>query len=268
MDDPKRFDCFDDASIKALAQTLGRSDLITGRDITALLEQAHLPNTQENATKWKRIYSSFVQFQNEENTSNNILLFIRLTLSPASFTEHIAEYQDLVGRTNKILAFSGLALQSDGKIHRVTKAGNIYDAISRAQHLKSQLMLRNVHNDILMSAENEIIYDNYFHTVLEAIKSVTIKLRNLTGYYSDGSDLVRYALLGESPNIIINNYASKSEKGEQTGLANFLIGIYGMIRNPLAHEPKTTWHMSEADAIDILCTLSYVHRKLDNARKH
>ena len=97
MDAPKRFDCFDDASIKALAQTLGRSDLITGRDITALLEQAHLPNTQENATKWKPIYSSFVQFQNEENTSNNILLFIRLTLSPASFTEHIAEYQDLVG---------------------------------------------------------------------------------------------------------------------------------------------------------------------------
>lgn len=268
MNTPKRFDCFDDASIKALAQTLGKSDLITGRDITNLLKQAHLPSTQENATKWKRIYASFYQFQHEERTSNNILLFIRLALAPASFTEHVAEYQELVEKTNKILAFSGLELQNDGKIHRVTKAGNIYDAISRAQHLKNQLKLRNVHNDILLSAEDEIIYDNYFHTVLEAVKSVTKKLRELTGYYSDGSDLVTYALLGKQPNIVINNYASKSEKGEQAGLANFLIGIYGMIRNPLAHEPKTTWHMSEADALDILCTLSYVHRKLDNARKY
>ena len=118
MNTPKRFDCFDDASIKALAQTLGKSDLITGRDITNLLKQAHLPSTQENATKWKRIYASFYQFQHEERTSNNILLFIRLALAPASFTEHVAEYQELVEKTNKILAFSGLELQNDGKIHR------------------------------------------------------------------------------------------------------------------------------------------------------
>lgn len=268
MNEPKRFDCFDDASLKSLAKILGKSDLIIGRDITNLLKKASLPATPESNTKWKRLYDSFTQFQNEENTSNNILLFIKHALAPTAFTEHVAEYQDMVGRTNKILAFSGLELQEDGQIHRVDKAGNIYEAISRAQHLKNQLKLRNVHNDILLSAEDEIIYDNYFHTVLEAVKSVTKKLRELTGYYSDGSDLVTYALLGNQPNIVINNYASKSEKGEQTGLANFLIGIYGMIRNPLAHEPKTTWHMSEADALDILCTLSYVHRKLDNARKY
>lgn len=39
----------------------------------------------------------------------------------------------------------------------------------------------------------------------------------------------------------------------------------GKVRNPLAHEPKMEWNVSEQDALDILTTISFVHRKLDRA---
>jgi uncharacterized protein (TIGR02391 family) len=48
---------------------------------------------------------------------------------------------------------------------------------------------------------------------------------------------------------------------------NLLKGLYGTIRNPLAHTPKTEWDMTEQDALDILTMISLIHRKLDQARR-
>lgn len=46
-----------------------------------------------------------------------------------------------------------------------------------------------------------------------------------------------------------------------------LIGLFGAVRNPLAHAPKTNWPMSEQDALDILTLVSLIHRKLDGTTK-
>ena len=67
--------------------------------------------------------------------------------------------------------------------------------------------------------------------------------------------------------LAINGLNSDTEKGEQRGFANLLIGLFGTIRNPLAHTPKIEWEMTEQDALDILTTASLVHRKLDKARR-
>lgn len=42
-------------------------------------------------------------------------------------------------------------------------------------------------------------------------------------------------------------------------------GIVSAFRNPEAHTPKLYWHVSEGDALDILTTLSLIHRRLDTA---
>lgn len=65
----------------------------------------------------------------------------------------------------------------------------------------------------------------------------------------------------------INSLTTETEKGEQRGFANLLVGLFGTIRNPLAHTPKIEWDMSEQDALDILTTASLVHRKLDTANR-
>ncbi|MCW8106921.1 TIGR02391 family protein, partial [Alteromonas ponticola] len=49
------------------------------------------------------------------------------------------------------------------------------------------------------------------------------------------------------------------------GFANFLKGVFGTFRNTTAHAPRVTWVIEEQDALDILSTVSLIHRRLDGA---
>jgi uncharacterized protein (TIGR02391 family) len=46
-----------------------------------------------------------------------------------------------------------------------------------------------------------------------------------------------------------------------------LKGLFGTFRNPTAHSLKATWPLSEQDALDLFSLCSYVHRRLDRARR-
>jgi len=72
---------------------------------------------------------------------------------------------------------------------------------------------------------------------------------------------------GKQPTLAINALATDTDKGEQRGFANLLIGVFGTIRNPTAHNPKVEWEMSGQDGLDILTMASLVHRKLDKAHR-
>lgn len=239
----------------------------TGGEINHMLLSADLPNPTPEITKQTRIYNAFAKFQNEHQASNNICKFIRLMYSPSRFVNHLDAYREALSPLNKQLAFIGLELQEDGQLHRVNKATTLSEAEQRAQRLKQQLLLRNVHPKILKFAESEIASDNYFHTVLEAMKSVSSVLRELTLCYADGAELVDYAFSGKEPHLVINEYRTKSHKSEQTGFANLLKGLYSTFRNPTAHEAKVLWDLPEADALDVLSVISYVHRKLEKAHR-
>ena len=58
-----------------------------------------------------------------------------------------------------------------------------------------------------------------------------------------------------------------TDQGEQRGFVNLLIGLFGVIRNPLAHNAKIEWEMNEQDALDVLTTASLIHRKLNKAHR-
>jgi uncharacterized protein (TIGR02391 family) len=123
---------------------------------------------------------------------------------------------------------------------------------------------------VLRFCRAELLQKNYFHAVLEAAKSVADKIRAKSGLTSDGADLAKDAFaLGKSgrPVLAINSLCTDTEKGEQTGFMNLLIGFFGTFRNPPAHAPKIYWPIDERDALDILSLVSFVHRKLDNVRK-
>jgi uncharacterized protein (TIGR02391 family) len=99
------------------------------------------------------------------------------------------------------------------------------------------------------------------------MKSITSKIRSLSGLTGDGCDLVHDAFGQKygTPLLAINAFKTETHKGEQNGFMNLLKGLYGTIRNPLAHDPKVEWPMTEQDALDILTMISLVQRKLDQA---
>jgi uncharacterized protein (TIGR02391 family) len=106
--------------------------------------------------------------------------------------------------------------------------------------------------------------------VFEATKSIAAKVRTLSGLDGDGADLVQRAFGASKdgqPVLAINSLVTETERGEQRGFVNLLVGFFGTVRNPLAHNPRAEWPMSEQDALDILTLASLVHRKLDRAKR-
>ena len=91
------------------------------------------------------------------------------------------------------------------------------------------------------------------------------KIRQRTSLSGDGARLVRDALGGTDPVLRINAFSTESEKGEQRGFVNLLIGMFGVFRNPTAHTPRQSWPIPEQDAMDLLVLASYAHRRLDQA---
>jgi len=65
----------------------------------------------------------------------------------------------------------------------------------------------------------------------------------------------------------LNALKTETEISEQKGIMNLLVGLFGAVRNPIAHAPKVIWPMSEQDALGIFALISFVHRKLDGAVK-
>ena len=163
-----------------------------------------------------------------------------------------------------------MQIGDDGKVRRATKAESLSEAMKRANRLHEALAARKVHQDVLSFCRAELLQENYFHAIFEAMKSIAAKIRTMSGLQSDGAELVQEAFgqSQSSPLLAINPLVSDTEKGEQRGFVNLLIGLFGTIRNPLAHNPKIEWDMSEQDALDILTMASLIHRKLDKASRY
>ena len=192
-------------------------------------------------------------------------------MKPVQYT---ADPQGFAGRRdhlNAVLSFSGLYVGDDGKVRWSPKATNLDEALERAGRLHAALVNRGVHDDVLQYCRAELLQENYFHAVFEATKSIAAKIRSLSGLTSDGAELAQSAFGlpkdGSPPLLAINGLKTDTDRGEQRGFTNLLIGLFGTVRNPLAHNPKIEWPMEERDALDILTLTSLIHRKLDRARR-
>lgn len=247
---------------KILADT---NNGLTGSELAKILVDSKIEDIDPSLTKWKRLYNAFVNFQNKEQTSNNILTFIQKAINPVRFLNEREKFEDLRIEINKILSFIGLELSESAQFRKVDRSQTISDALNRANKLKSKLENRGVHSDVFLFCKAELLNENYFHAVFEATKSVAEKIRNLTGLTTDGSALIDESFKIANPLIKINKLETETEENEHKGFANLLKGIFGMFRNTTAHSPKIKWEILEEDALDLMSLVSLAHRKLDNS---
>lgn len=67
--------------------------------------------------------------------------------------------------------------------------------------------------------------------------------------------------------LAINTLSTETEKTQQNGFANLLTGLAGLYRNPVAHDPRTDRTVTDDELLELLTTLSMVHRRLDEASR-
>lgn len=260
---------FDEANLQAISDILGDTSTgLTGSEIGRYLQECGIPDPTPQMTKRHRLYAALAAKQNADQCANNVLRFITCVMNPVRHVGSREYFETERGKLNSVLAFSGLSLGDDGKLREVAVASTLTEAEAMASALRKALIERRVHADVLKFCRAELLVDNYFHAVFEAAKSVAEKLRQKTGLTSDGSQLVDEALgIGKAgwPRLAFNSLATENERSEHSGLMNLIKGLFGAFRNTSAHAPRIHWNVTEQDALDILTTISLVHRRLDSA---
>ena len=260
---------FDEPTIQALCDVLGDTGTgLTGSEIGRFLQECDFLDPLPAMTKRYRLSAAFVEKQNRDGCANNIINFVLHVMNPVRYVGNREHFETERAKLNGVLAFKGLTLGEDGKISEVKAARTLSESESIASALRKVLVERKVHGDVLKFCRAELLVDNYFHAVFEATKSVAEKLRQKSGLGSDGSQLVDEALgIGKVgyPRLAFNTLTTESERSEHTGLMNLIKGLFGAFRNTGAHVPKIHWDVTEQDALDILTTISLIHRRLDTA---
>lgn len=257
---------FTQAQLEAIADALGdTNDGLTGSEIAHLPVVCQITDTDPSLTKRHRLFNALAYDQNQRQNRTRVLGFIRNSMRPERFSRCPERFEPMRTRLNRALAFAGLTVDAAGTLEAVERATTLTEAQRRASELRGDMAGRGVHPDVLRFCREELLVDNYFHAVLEAVKSMADKLRSRTGLTDDGTPLVDRALSGDPPMLAINSLRHETEKSEQRGFANLVRGTFGMFRNTTAHAARIAWPMTKNDAEDLLSLVSLIHRRLDAA---
>lgn len=257
---------FSSGQLEAICKILADTDSgLTGAEIGHALATIRVADPDPTGTKWRRLYNALAARQNKDGHGDRVLAFVHVGLDPARYSgkRELAEARRRA--VNVPLAFYGLEYGDDGKFRYCPPARTLSEAEGRADRLRAALETRTVDPDVLSFCRAELLTDNYFHAVLEATKSVASLIRARTGLTSDGAALAQAAFGGDDPPLRINRLRDETDKGEQRGFVNLLIGFFGTFRNPHAHAAKVEWAINELDALDLLSLASYLHRRIKAA---
>ena len=256
---------FSNGQITQLSHLFG-DKIMTGSEISNMLRRVGIQDNSGASTKWRRLEYAFTERQNCDRAGNAILRFIQEVLAPVNYVQNQDAFEDLRSKLNGILSFSGIQYRADGQFERITVAKTIDDAQKRVQSILPKLRQRGVHGRVLQYCTEELLKENYFHAVFEATKSLADRVRQMTNLEGDGTTLYDKAFSTSTPYLVLNNLQTESEKSQQKGFCLMLKGINSMVRNVTAHTPKLKWIIEEDEAIDILTTISFLHKNLDNCQ--
>lgn len=257
---PAKEKAFDDAMVTAVAKVLG--DAVTGSDIDRILTSKRLRDESGESTKWKRLYWAFLHLQRRDGCANGVLGFIAALLAPARFAGRSSEFEVHRTELNAVLVLAGFQYGADGIFHRVKQATTLDEAEARVRTIRAKFKGRMIHPEVLTYCRAELMQNNYFHAVFEAVKGLAQRIREMSGATCDGAGLVDQVFSVDRPMLALNSLRTETERSEHKGFAALLKGTFAAVRNPLAHEPKILWQ-GEEDAADWLSLISLLHRKLD-----
>ena len=253
--------------LRGIADVLGATaDGLTGSEIAHTLALARMDDVDPGITKRHRLFNALVARQNKDGVGNCVVAFMKEAMSPVNYRDDPAGFSRRQGDLNEVLIFAGYRITDKGEVGRASggKATTLDEAAKRSGTIRTELRRRDTHPDLLRYCTAELLQKNNFHALLEAAKSMPDRIRILTGKTSDGADLVNATLARASgPLLAINDGATATDRSEQSGFANLVIGLLGLYRNPTAHDPKLHRDVSDEELLEALTTMSMVHRRLD-----
>lgn len=258
--------------LRKLSETL--SDLLSHSQINDYFLRCNIENNytqtkQVNGTyitgtnKKDKIYNGLANSINKDRNSDKMILFLESIFNPANYVDKIEKFRDEVNKVNPVLMMMGVQIDNSGKIIECSKPTDIDEISERLKKLKNEIEKRNMHPQIKKYCQREYVSDDYFHTIVEATKGMLERFRELSGSKKDGAELINEILNESNPVLVFNNLTTVNEKNEYKGFKSLALGIVSMYRNPTAHTPRLLYKEDINITLDVLSTISLIHRYLD-----
>ena len=112
---------FTNAQITQLSHLFG-DKIMTGSEISRVLERVSIQDNSGLSTKWRRLEYSFMERQNRDRAGNAILRFIQEVLAPVNYVQNPDAFEELRSELNGILSFSGIQYRADGQFEKISVA--------------------------------------------------------------------------------------------------------------------------------------------------
>ena len=233
---------FTQSQLEAIAGAIGdTNDGLTGSEIGHLLASCKMKDPDPALTKRHRLYNALALSQNERQDRLAVLAFIRKTMKPERFARDPERFEPLRANFNLALAFAGLRVTEAGEIENSDKAATLSEAKRRAEELRADLSIRGAHPDVLRFCREELLADNYFHAVLEAVKRAKRYVQRLASQMTeDRSSTGRLAALRRC--LQLTRCSVKARSANREGLPTSFAapsGCFG-IRPLMLHELRGT----------------------------
>lgn len=256
---------FGHGSIENIARIIG--ELYTGPELTRLLASVGMPDPLgEGQAKWKRLAASMQEKQYSQGDGRPVLAVVIAAMRPEMVWDRQSKAAVARDELTQVLSLSGYRVRDDGKVARAERAATAAEASVRSDRLRKLLEARDAHPEVIRHCREELLRKDCYEAVFEAVKGLGARLREKSGLDKDGRALVQAALRGKQPRVMLTDCSTVTECNEQEGVALLAEGVFAAFRNPAAHEPRLEWEVSEQDALDVLGTLSMIHRRLDGTR--
>lgn len=265
----KKFPLLSVEILESISRVLGDSFRgLNDEEIARYLAEAEIPDVMPLAPRWIRIYNAFADIQKNKDYSNHIIAFIHKVMKPADYRYTLALFKWRKENLNEKLVFAGLELGNNGRLKVIKPQEYVNQAKERINELKIILAKRNYHNEIFKSCRPELVLDNYFPFVFEAVQSIVNRIHELSGLKEHGIELVNKAFTLDNKNkplLALNPLQSEGDYFEHHSFVSLLKGLFGQFQQPSASKPLISWKINLDDAIDILALVSMIHKKLDNS---
>ncbi|WP_166429981.1 TIGR02391 family protein [Nesterenkonia sphaerica] len=126
-----------------------------------------------------------------------------------------------------------------------------------------RLNLELLHSEVISSASTLFADGQYDSAITEAMKSVEVRVRRLTGLELSGAPLMQEAFKPQGFKLDVGVEEGRSGEDERDGFFHLFRGAMVGIRNPKAHELAHGDDPNEA--LETLALASLLHRRLDIA---
>ncbi len=181
---------FDEAVIDGVAAVIGETQTgFSGGEIASLLQRAGIPDPGET-TKRHRVSQALHAEQGRTKAGSCVILLVTTAMKPVRWSGNQPGFQRMRQDLNGVLAYAGLEVQADGRVHKRSVAQTHDQAVAASRRLRDELQRRQGHAEVFRYCTRELVADDCFGAVFEATKGLADRLRQMTGLDLDGHRLV------------------------------------------------------------------------------